>query len=125
MTESYSGSYYGRPVIKAPVWKHDIAAYFFAGGLAAGSSLIAAAADATGRPALRRASRLTSLAALGAGTYFLINDLGRPSRFHHMLRVAKPTSPMSMGSWILAAFGPAAAIWATRTASRNVASSGA
>jgi hypothetical protein len=98
------------------VWKHDIAAYLFAGGLAAGSSLIAAAADATGRPALRRASRLTSLAALGAGTYFLINDLGRPSRFHHMLRVAKPTSPMSMGSWILAAYGPAAGLAAVAEA---------
>jgi hypothetical protein len=34
-----------------------------------------------------------------------VNDLGRPDRFHHMLRVAKPTSPMSMGTWILSAFG--------------------
>jgi formate-dependent nitrite reductase membrane component NrfD len=30
-------------------------------------------------------------------------ELGRPERFLHMLRVAKPTSPMSMGSWILSA----------------------
>jgi formate-dependent nitrite reductase membrane component NrfD len=109
-------SYYGRPIVKSPVWKHDIAAYLFTGGLAAGSSLIAAGADATGRPVLRRASRLTSLAALGASTYFLINDLGRPGRFHHMLRVAKPTSPMSMGTWILAAFGPAAGLAAVAEA---------
>jgi Polysulphide reductase, NrfD len=101
-------SYYGRPVLKAPVWKHDIPAYLFTGGLAAGSSLLAAGADLTGRPGMRRAGRLTSLAALGASTFFLINDLGRPERFHHMLRVAKPTSPMSMGTWILAAYGPAA-----------------
>jgi hypothetical protein len=37
-----------------------------------------------------------------------MSDLGRPERFHHMLRVFKPTSPMSMGSWVLAAMGPAA-----------------
>lgn len=103
-------SYYGRPVIKSPVWKHDIAAYLFTGGLAAGSSLLAAGADATDRPDLRRATRWTSLGALLASTYFLVNDLGKPSRFHHMLRVAKPTSPMSMGTWILSAFGPAAGV---------------
>jgi hypothetical protein len=103
-------SYYGRPIVKAPVWKHDIPAYLFTGGLAAGSALLAAGADLTGRPGMRRAGRLSALAALGASTYFLINDLGRPDRFHHMLRVAKPTSPMSMGTWILAAFGPAAGL---------------
>jgi hypothetical protein len=101
-------SYYGRPIVKAPVWKHDIAAYLFTGGLAAGSALLAAGGDATGRPALRRSGRIASLGALVASTYFLVNDLGRPSRFHHMLRVAKPTSPMSMGTWILTAFGAAA-----------------
>jgi hypothetical protein len=101
-------SYYGRPVVKAPVWRHDIAAYLFTGGLAAGSALLAAGGDATGRPALRRAGRITSLGAILASTYFLVNDLGRPARFHHMLRVAKPTSPMSVGTWILTAFGTAA-----------------
>jgi hypothetical protein len=109
-------SYYGRPVVKAPVWRHDIPAYLFTGGLAAGSALLAAGADLTGRAAMRRAGRLTALAALGASTYFLINDLGRPARFHHMLRVAKPTSPMSMGSWILAAFGSAAGLAAAAEA---------
>ena len=29
-----------------------------------------------------------------------------PLRFHHMLRVAKPTSPMSVGTWIIAAYSP-------------------
>ncbi|MEH1014748.1 NrfD/PsrC family molybdoenzyme membrane anchor subunit [Micromonospora sp. CPCC 206060] len=109
-------SYYGRPVVKVPVWRWDIAAYLFTGGLAAGSSLLGAGASVTGRPGLRRAARLTSLGALGASTYFLINDLGRPERFHHMLRVAKPTSPMSMGTWILAAFGPAAGLAAVAEA---------
>jgi hypothetical protein len=109
-------SYYGRPVVKTPVWRHDVAAYLFTGGLAAGSALIAAGADLTGRPALRTAGRLTALAAVGASTYFLVNDLGRPARFHHMLRVAKVTSPMSVGTWILSAFGAAAGVAAVAEA---------
>ena len=52
-------SYYGRPIVKAPPWKHDIPAYLFTGGLAAGSALLAAGGDATGRPALRRTGRVT------------------------------------------------------------------
>jgi hypothetical protein len=101
-------SYYGRAVVRAAPWMHDIAAYLFTGGLAAGSALLAAGGQATGRAAMRRAGRLTALGALGASTYFLINDLGRKDRFHHMLRVVKPTSPMSMGTWVLSAFGAAA-----------------
>jgi hypothetical protein len=109
-------SYYGRPIVRTPVWRHDIPAYLFTGGLAAGSAVLAAGGDLAGRPALRRAGRLTALAALGASTYFLINDLGRPGRFHHMLRVVKPTSPMSMGTWILSGFGAAAGLAATAEA---------
>jgi hypothetical protein len=101
-------SYYGRPIVRAAPWKHDIAAYLFTGGLAAGSALLAAGAQATGRDTMRRAGRVSALGALLASTYFLVNDLGRPSRFHHMLRVAKPTSPMSVGTWVLSAFGAAA-----------------
>ncbi|HEY6593263.1 MAG TPA: NrfD/PsrC family molybdoenzyme membrane anchor subunit [Asanoa sp.] len=110
------GSYYGRAVVKAPAWHHDIAAYLFTGGLAAGSALLAAGADLTGRPALRRAGRSTALGALLASTYFLVNDLGRPARFHHMLRVAKPSSPMSMGTWILSGFGAGAGVAAAAEA---------
>ncbi len=55
---------------------------------------------------MRRAGRLGALGGLLASMYFLIADLGRPERFHHMLRVAKPSSPMSTGTWILAVYGP-------------------
>lgn len=98
-------SYYGRPVLKPPVWEDDIAYYFFLGGLASGCSLLGAGADLSDRPALRRGARVAALGSLGLGTYYLIRDLGRPERFHHMLRVAKPTSPMSVGTWVLAAYG--------------------
>jgi hypothetical protein len=100
-------SYYGRPILKPPPWEDDIAYYFFLGGLSAGASLLAAGADLTGRPALRRGTRVGALGALVAGSFFLIRDLGRPERFLNMLRVFKPTSPMSVGTWILAAYGPA------------------
>ena len=55
-------------------------------------------------------SRVGALASILASLYFLVADLGRPERFHHMLRVAKPSSPMSMGTWILSAYGPGAGL---------------
>jgi formate-dependent nitrite reductase membrane component NrfD len=103
-------SYYGRAVLKPPAWDWKIAAYLFTGGLSAGSAMLAAGADMTGRPGLRRASRLGALGSIVASMYFLVADLGRPARFHHMLRVAKPSSPMSMGTWILSAYGPGAGL---------------
>jgi formate-dependent nitrite reductase membrane component NrfD len=99
-------SYYDRPVLKASPWTVDIPAYLFLGGLAGGGALLGALGDVTGRPRLRRSSRLASLAAITGSLAALVHDLGRPARFLNMLRVAKPTSPMSVGTWILAAFGP-------------------
>lgn len=103
-------SYYGRAVLKAAPWNSDIPAYLFFGGLAAGSSMLGAGADLTGRPSLRRPARLGALGAVTASLAALIHDLGRPSRFLNMLRVAKPTSPMSMGTWLLAGYGPMAGL---------------
>jgi hypothetical protein len=103
-------SYYGRPVLKPPVWEWGVPAYFFTGGLSAGCAVLAAGADLTRRPALRRAGRISSLLTLLVSAYLLIADLGRPERFHHMLRVAKPTSPMSVGTWILTMYAPGVAI---------------
>lgn len=107
-------SYYGRPVLKSPVWERRVATYLFAGGLAAGTAVIGAGADLTGRERLRRASWLGSLGGLLVSVWALVSDLGRPERFHHMLRVAKPTSPMSVGTWNLTIFGPLAGAAAVR-----------
>lgn len=103
-------SYYGRPVVKASPWEHDIPAYLFMGGIAAGSSLLSAGADLTDRPVLRRTGRVGALVGLTLSLLALVKDLGRPERFHHMLRVAKPTSPMSVGTWILTLYGPFAGL---------------
>lgn len=103
-------SYYGRPIVKASPWEKDIPAYLFLGGVAAGSSLLGAGADLTGRPALRRNSRVAALATITVSFALLVHDLGRPARFVNMLRVAKPTSPMSVGTWILTGYAPLAAL---------------
>ena len=103
-------SYYGRPIVKASPWQADIPAYLFLGGLAAGSSLLAAGADLANLPELRRVARIGAFAGVVAGASALVHDLGRPARFLNMLRTAKPTSPMSMGTWILAAYAPLASL---------------
>jgi len=100
-------SYYGRPVLKEPVWHSpDIPGYLFLGGLAAGSALLGAGGHVTGRKALATRSKVAALVAVGASGVALVHDLGRPARFLNMLRTFKPTSPMSVGSWLLAGFGP-------------------
>lgn len=105
-------TYYDQPVVKEPVWIWSVPAYFYTGGVAAGAALIGAVAQLADRDGLARLvtrSRWLAAAGTGVGTVFLIHDLGRPSRFLNMLRVFRPTSAMSMGSWTLAATGTAAA----------------
>jgi formate-dependent nitrite reductase membrane component NrfD len=100
-------TYYGRSVLKRPVWKWYVPAYFFTGGLAAGSALLAAGGRVTGDHRLARRCLLASSGAVGVSGVLLVADLGRPERFLNMLRVAKVTSPMSVGTWLLSAFGTA------------------
>jgi formate-dependent nitrite reductase membrane component NrfD len=49
--------------------------------------------------------RWIAFAGTAVGSGCLIYDLGRPARFLNMLRVFRPTSPMNVGSWVLAAAG--------------------
>jgi len=100
-------SYYGRPVIKPPVWSEEIAWYLFTGGLAGASATLAFVSRARGNRALERRALVGSLVGTAISPVLLIMDLHDPKRFHHMLRVFKPSSPMSIGTWILSAFGAA------------------
>jgi formate-dependent nitrite reductase membrane component NrfD len=100
-------SYYGRPIVKDPVWKPEIPLYFFFGGLAGASANLAAAATFAGRPRLARRAWAGALIGVTVSPVLLIRDLGRPARFLYMLRVIKITSPMSLGAWLLAANGSA------------------
>ena len=107
--EATFSSYYGRPVIKEPVWKNpDVPAYLFLGGLAGASSVLAAGAQLSGYRPLARSAKISALGAISLSAVALINDLGLPARFVNMLRVFKPSSPMSVGSWLLAGYGPVA-----------------
>jgi len=103
-------SYYGRQILKTPTWKTpDVPLYLFLGGLAGASAVLAEGAALTGRPQLERVARLAAAGGATAGTVALVHDLGRPERFLNMLRVFKPTSPLSVGSFILAPFASFAA----------------
>ncbi len=100
-------SYYGLPVLNRPVWAaRDIAGYLFLGGMAGASSVLGAGAAVTGRSTLHRAATVTAAGSIGLSLAALIHDLGRPTRFVNMLRVVKVTSPMSVGSWLLAVYAP-------------------
>lgn len=104
-------SYYGRPILKKPVWKQpDVPLYLWLGGIAGTSAALAEGARLSDRPALERVARLAAAAGSGIGSIVLVHDLGRPERFLNMLRVFKVTSPLSVGSWLLAGFSTAASV---------------
>jgi formate-dependent nitrite reductase membrane component NrfD len=100
-------SYYGRPVIKEPVWQPEIPWYFFTGGLAGASSILSLVARLAGNEPLAKKSLYIGAAADVVSPVLLISDLGRPERFLNMFRVFKVTSPMSVGSWVLMVSGGA------------------
>ena len=101
MSENGFDSYYGRPIIKEPTWTWEVPTYFFTGGLAGASSVLSTAAKLTGNETLSRRALFIGAAADLVSPALLVSDLGRPERFHHMLRVVKVTSPMNIGSWVL------------------------
>jgi formate-dependent nitrite reductase membrane component NrfD len=104
---SESQSYYGRPVIKEPVWTWEIPTYFFTGGVSGASSVLSTSAKLFGNEKLSRRALYIGAAFDAISPILLVSDLGRPERFHHMLRVFKITSPMNVGAWILLVNGGA------------------
>jgi formate-dependent nitrite reductase membrane component NrfD len=110
MTAAHTESYYGRPIVKPPVWKQEIGWYLFTGGLAGASSTLALGARMAGNERLARSSTLLATAGLMVSPALLIKDLGRPERFLNMLRVVKPSSPMNLGTWLLTATGGASTL---------------
>lgn len=115
-------SYYGQPIIKRPTWRWYIPFYFFLGGVASGASFIGALAELFGgkehRSTVRNARYLALVLALICPIPLIV-DLGRPQRFHHMLRVFKLSSPLSVGTWILSGFGLLSGMQAARQAAED------
>lgn len=105
------GGYYDYPVVRRPVWTWEVPAYFWLGGMAAGAFVTASVAQTVGSADDRRIAAggyYVAAAALVPCAPLLITDLGRPQRFHHMLRIFKPRSPMNLGAWTLTGFTPVA-----------------
>jgi hypothetical protein len=100
-------SYHGQPVLKDPVWTWEIPNYFFAGGMAGASAGLAFCSGVRGNELLARRAWMVAFAGIGVSPVLLISDLGRPERFLNMMRMFKVTSPMSVGSWVLAGAGGA------------------
>src|SRR5213595_1956572 len=101
--------YYGEPVVKPPVWTWEVPLYFFFGGIGGMSAVIALGGVLFHRPDLACiAMWIAVITGAVLSPILLIMDLGRPSLFLNMLRVFKHRSAMSMGAWILSAFGACA-----------------
>ncbi len=99
--------YADRPVTKTPNWHGLVTLDILFNNLSTGLFLVAAigelVAPATFR-ALAGVAYPIALLFLIADLVCLALDLGDPFRFHHMLRVWKPSSPMSLGTWSLTTY---------------------
>ena len=94
-------------MLKEPTWIWSIPTYFYVGGVAGVGAAFGAAAQVFAPRAMQSlVTRSRWVATVGGAVSagLLIHDLGRPERFLNMLRVFRPSSPMSMGSWILSTF---------------------
>ena len=103
--EDPADAYAGVSILQRPMWNNEIAAYFYLGGISSGAAILGALADLSGERwrTLAQTARVVSFAAMLPCPPLLIDDLGRPQRFHHMLRIVKPSSPMNLGTWTLLA----------------------
>lgn len=97
-------------IVKPAPWTWMISTYFFFGGLAGMSATLSLAARIAGHRRLADRALLASVIGYLPCGPLLIFDLGKPSRFYNMLRVFRPTSPMSVGTWIFSAFSGALGI---------------
>jgi hypothetical protein len=92
------------PLTKAPEWHGLVAWDLLFNNLTTGLFLTAALGELAAPHVFTRVAKWAyplALVLLLMDLLCLVLDLGDPRRFHHMLRVFKPTSPMSLGTWCL------------------------
>src|SRR4051794_39499442 len=99
--------YANGPVTRAPSWHGLVVLDVLFNNLTTGLFLAAAlgelAAPAT-FSAVANVAYPIALVLLVIDLALLVLDLGDPLRFHHMLRVFKLSSPMSLGTWCLTVY---------------------
>jgi hypothetical protein len=99
--------YLTQDITKVPGW-HDLVAWdLLFNNLTTGLFLFAAVGELAAPGLLgpvARAAYPIALVLLLTDLAMLVLDLGDPLRFHHMLRVFKPSSPMSLGTWSLTVY---------------------
>ena len=101
-------TYYDRPAIKPSLYGWTVALYIFVGGMAAGLQIVVTAAEliaASDSSLMVLIGRGIALAGAVLGGILLIIDLHTRQRFYNMLRIFRPTSPMSIGTYALMGFG--------------------
>jgi hypothetical protein len=99
--------YAAAEVTKPPNWHGLVAWDTLLNGLTTGLYLATALGELAAPAvfaAVARAAYPLALVFLLADLALLVIDLGNPRRFHHMLWVFKPYSPMSFGVWSLTAY---------------------
>jgi Ni/Fe-hydrogenase subunit HybB-like protein len=99
--------YVNMPVTKVPSWHGIIAWDVLLNGMATGLFMAAAITELTAPAVFTAVAKIAypvALVFLLVDLVLLVLDLGDSSRFHHMLRVFKPGSPMSLGTWCLTIF---------------------
>lgn len=100
------GASLGTPA-KPPPWWFLIVMDLYCAELASGLFTTAVLGDliaANGYRTIIRIGYLTSFPIAFIDLLCLVFDLGDPIRFHHMMRVFKLRSPMSLGTWAVSAF---------------------
>jgi hypothetical protein len=102
-----ASGYVNLPVTKVPAWHGMIAWDALLNGMATGLFMAAAVSELAAPVIFRPVAIIAypvALVLLLVDLGLLVTDLGDPLRFHHMLRVFKPRSPMSVGTWCLSIF---------------------
>ncbi|HEY7302367.1 MAG TPA: NrfD/PsrC family molybdoenzyme membrane anchor subunit [Xanthobacteraceae bacterium] len=101
-------TYYGRPALKPSLYGWTVGFYIFIAGLAGAAQIIATIVDFLGVPDMAGVVLCGRAIALGGaiiGGLLLIVELHTKQRFFNMLRIFRPTSPMSIGTYVLMSFG--------------------
>ena len=106
-TATFEPGYLAQDVTKVPGWHGLVAWDLLFNNLSTGLYLFAAIGELAAPALLGPVARIAypvALVFLLTDLVMLVADLGDPLRFHHMLRVFKPSSPMSLGTWSLTVY---------------------